>query len=198
MGPKATRKRRLTTTNIICVMSHKSGNLIYTGEKKWNRAFFNLTSKCWDLEFISRFRQALQRAVRVRMGKTEAFGRRRWSFSSKRVRDGYVGVSSVAMILPLLHTHILFMYHRRCIILAVDCIVKWHSPVPFLPRPCACLFHASFHFELPCYVVCCCTSPYRITSRYSGRLWIFLWSRDAVIGAGHVWTCRVNVSLVST
>jgi hypothetical protein len=102
------------------------------------------------------FRQALQRAVRVRMGKTEAFGRRRWSFSSKRVRDGYVGVSSVAMILPLLHTHILFMYHRRCVILAVDCIVKWHSPVPFLPRPCAC---STLRFTLNYHAMLCVAAP---------------------------------------
>jgi hypothetical protein len=143
----------------------KSGNLIYTAEKKWIRTFFNLTSKFWDLEFISWLARSTASSAPM-YGPAEAFCCRRWGFYSERVGEGYVGVSAVAMILPLLHTHILFMYHRRCIILAVDCIVKYDTPhFPFYPVSRTCLFHASFHFELSCYVVCCSASPYRITSR---------------------------------
>jgi len=40
--------------------------------------------------------------------------------------------SPVIIIPPMLHTHILFIYHRVCIILAID-IVDKEAPVKWLP-----------------------------------------------------------------
>jgi len=45
--------------------------------------------------------------------------------------------SPVIIIPPMLHTHILFIYHRVCIILAVD-IVDKEAPAKWLPRHLAC------------------------------------------------------------
>lgn len=98
-------------------------------------------------------------------GQAEAFCCRRWGFYSKRVGEGYVGVSAVTVNLPLLYTHILFMYHRRCIILAVDSIVKYDTTqFPFYPVPVhvcsAHRFTSNYHAML-----CCSTAPCRITSQ---------------------------------
>jgi hypothetical protein len=41
--------------------------------------------------------------------------------------SGYFGVVlSVGITVPILHTHITFVYHRSYIILVIDRVVKWH------------------------------------------------------------------------
>jgi hypothetical protein len=118
----------------LCIVPQERKTHLHRG-KKWIRTFFNLTSKFWDLEFIPWLTRSTASSAPT-YGQAEAFCCRRWGFYSKRVGKGYVGVSAVAVILPLLHTQILFMYHRRWIILAVDSIVKYDTPsslsIPFL------------------------------------------------------------------
>ena len=164
MGPISYTETSVGNYQFNLLMSHKSGNLISTAEKKWIRTFFNSTSKFWDLEFIS-WLACSTASCAPAYGQAEVFCCRMWDFYSKRVGEGYVSVSAVAMILPLFHTHILFMYHQRCIISAVECIVKYDTPqFPFYPVPVhICSTHRC---TLNYYaMLCCSTALYRITSR---------------------------------
>jgi len=88
------------------------------------------------------------------------------------------------------------MYHRRCIILAVDCIVKYDTPqFPFYPVPAhICSMH---RFTLNYHAMLCVAAPLLTALRHviaTGRLRV-------VLGPGRrntvpsIWKCLISINI---